>query len=242
MLIKEDVSFRKTLGIIGGMGPAATVLLFQKIVDYTDANADSEHIHIIIDNNTKIPDRTESILKGSCEPAVRICESGRKLIECGAELILIPCNTSHYFYPLIQKELNVPVMNMITETARECVKCGYHKVGVLATTGTCKMGIYHGELLKHGIEAIYPDDEGQEAVMKVIYDQIKAGNPIDVSILEKHLKQMEEEGAEAFILGCTELPLALKNGDYGYRFIDSLDILARQAVLQAGYEMKDTKE
>ena len=229
---------KKTVGIIGGMGPGATALLFQKLIDYTDAKSDAEHMHIIIDNNTAIPDRTTAILKGENTPALYIVESGKKLEMCGAELLLIPCNTSHYFYDDIQEQLSVPVVNMIAETAKVCLNNGYTKVGVLATTGTCNTDTYGRELNKFGVETVYPDVEGQKKVMEIIYDQVKAGRKINVQILDQTLKKMASKGAQAFILGCTELPFAIKNGDFGYHFLDSLDILARRAVEMAGYCLK----
>lgn len=229
---------KKTVGIIGGMGPGATALLFQKLIDYTDAKSDAEHMHIIIDNNTAIPDRTTAILNGENTPALCIVESGKKLEMCGAELLLIPCNTSHYFYDDIQEQLSVPVVNMIAETAKVCLNNGYTKVGVLATTGTCNTDTYGRELNKFGVETVYPDVEGQKKVMEIIYDQVKAGRKINVQILDQTLKKMASKGAQAFILGCTELPFAIKNGDFGYHFLDSLDILARRAVEMAGYCLK----
>lgn len=238
MLTEIHKDKRKTVGIIGGMGPAATALLFQKMIAYTDAAKDSEHIHIIIDNCTSIPDRTAAILKGDDTPAKAICEIGRKLEAYGAELLAIPCNTSHYYYSYIQQQLNVPVMNMIEETAKECILQGYHKVGVLATTGTCQTGTYDKELNKHGIEVFYPDEEGQIRLMEIIYDQIKAGKEINTGIFESYLREMKQRGAEAFILGCTELPMAFSQGDYGCCFIDSLDILAKRTVEKAGFQIK----
>lgn len=220
------------------MGPGATALLFQKLIDYTDAKSDAEHMHIIIDNNTAIPDRTTAILKGENTPALYIVESGKKLEMCGAELLLIPCNTSHYFYDDIQEQLSVPVVNMIAETAKVCLNNGYTKMGILATTGTCNTDTYGRELNKFGVEAVYPDAEGQKRVMEIIYDQVKAGRKINVQILDQTLKKMASKGAQAFILGCTELPFAIKNGDFGYHFLDSLDILAKRAVEMAGYCLK----
>lgn len=238
MLNHENQPMKKTVGIIGGMGPAATALLFQKLINHTDARTDSEHMHILIDNNPAIPDRTAAILKGDHTPAVCICESGKKLETLGAELLLIPCNTSHYFYSDIQEQLHVPVINMIGETAKECLKRGYTKVGVLATTGTCKTHTYDRELQKLGIETVYPEEEGQKRVMEIIYDQVKAGREADASIIRKYLDKMAASGVQAFILGCTELPFALKDGDFGYYFLDSLDILAKRAVELAGYPLK----
>ena len=128
---------------------------------------------------------------------------------------------------------------MIEETARVCLKNGYTRVGVLATTGTCNTHTYDKELKKFGIESIYPDEEGQEKVMEIIYDQVKAGRKIDASIIDHTLKKMTAKGAQAFILGCTELPFAIKNGDFGYHFLDSLDILAKRTIELAGYRLKN---
>lgn len=241
MLNHEKCSEKKTVGIIGGMGPAATAMLFQKLIDYTDAKSDSEHMHIVIDNNPAIPDRTTAILNGEDTPAKYIIESGKNLENCGAELLLIPCNTSHYFYDQIQSQLHVTVINMIAETAQICVQKGYKKVGILATTGTCSTHTYDRELKKFGIEAVYPDEAGQKKVMEIIYDQVKAGKKIDATIIDQTLKEMAAKGAQGFILGCTELPFAIKNGDFGYHFLDSLDILARRAVELAGYPLKKKK-
>lgn len=238
MSIGVENQAHKILGIIGGMGPSATALLFQKIIDLTDAGTDADHIHIIIDNNPTTPDRTAAILNNDDTPAVHICESGKRLEQCGAQILAIPCNTSHYFLPYIQERLDIPVINMLEETAKECVACGYTKVGVLATTGTRNTRIYEKQLEKFGITTVYPDQEGQERVMEIIYDQVKAGKIADTSIIKSHLDQMAENGVEAFILGCTELPIVLKDGAYGYHFIDTLEVLAKSAITSAGYKVK----
>lgn len=242
MSIGADHQEHKTLGIIGGMGPSATALLFQKIIDFTDAGMDADHIHIIIDNNPAIPDRTAAILNHDDTPAGYICEIGKKLEKCGAQVLAIPCNTSHYYLPCIQERLNIPVINMLEETAKECVVRGYTKVGVLATTGTRKTQIYEKELEKFGITTVYPDPDGQERVMEIIYDQIKAGRPADTSIIKSQLDKMTQSGVQAFVLGCTELPIVLKDGDYGYRFIDTLEVLAKSAIISTGYRVKEYKK
>lgn len=230
---------KKTVGIIGGMGPGATALLFQKLIDHTDAKVDADHIHIVIDNRPSIPDRTSAILKGENAPAKYICESGKKLEEYGAELIAIPCNTSHYFYPYIQSQLGIPVIHMLEETARECKKMGFDTVGVLATTGTKKTEIYDRALEKFEIKTIYPDEEGQELLMSLIYDYVKAGKKAEGSMFLEQFKKMTAQGVQAFVLGCTELPMIFQDGDFGIKFIDSLDILAKRAVEMAGYPLKE---
>ena len=231
-------SFKKTVGIIGGMGPAATAMLFQSIISNTDAGTDAEHIHILIENYPQIPDRTASIRKGSDAPVDYICQAGERLISIGAELLLIPCNTSHYYFDKIQSRLSVPVVNMLAETARYCKEMDYTMVGVLATDGTISTNIYKTELEKAGLNVIYPSAEGQKEVMSIIYDQVKAGKPIDKSKLYAYLHEMTKQGVQAFILGCTELPIAIKDGDFGYKFIDTIEVLAKSAICKAGYKVK----
>lgn len=229
---------KKCVGIIGGMGPGATALLFQKIIDHTDAKTDAEHIHIVIDNRPSIPDRTSAIIKGENTPAGYIVESGKKLIEYGAEILAIPCNTSHYFYSYIQNQLDIPIIHMLEETAKVCKECGFSKVGVLATTGTKNTKIYDKALEKVDIEAVYPDDDDQKLLMSIIYDYVKAGKNADSNLYKEAIHKMVYQGAEAFILGCTELPMVFNDGDFGMKFIDSLDILAKKTVEKAGYSLK----
>ena len=239
-MLKDNKNFdKKTVGIIGGMGPAATAMLFQKMIDYTDAKTDREHMHILIDNRPSIPDRTSAILNHDDTPLKKICESGKALEAIGAELIVIPCNTSHYFYQDIQKSLNVPVINMLEETAKECKKFGFTSVGVLATTGTRKTGIYEKALNACGIKAVYPKDQGQTLLMSLIYDYVKAGKTASAWMFADELEVMKKEGVQAFVLGCTELPMIFCDGDLGIRFIDSLDVLAKRTVEMAGYRLKE---
>lgn len=232
------MNMNKTIGIIGGMGPAATARLFKMIIDRTDAMTDSEHIRVVIDSNPKIPDRTKAILNHSDEPAEYIINAGKGLILQGADFMLIPCVTSHYFYEKIQKGIDVPVLNIIDITARKCKSLGLKSVGILATTGTCFARVFDEKMKENGIKVSYPEDEEQELVMDIIYNQVKAGNTIDTGILKPCLDKMSKEGVESFILGCTELPLAFSNGDYGYSYIDVLEVLAEEAITKAGRSFK----
>lgn len=232
------MSEKKTLGIIGGMGPMATAALFQKIVSSTDAQSDADHIHILIDNYPQIPDRTQAILHHSDEPIAFMVESGKRLAAMGADILMMPCNTAHYFYSQVQAQLNMPMIHLIRETALECKQRGFSCIGILATDGTRQTGIFNQELGEQGLRMIFPSEAGQRAVMRLIYEEIKAGKPAHPEALIPHLKEMQSQGAEAFILGCTELPLAIRDQDFGFTFLDNLEILARRAVAAAGYPVK----
>ena len=130
----------KTIGILGGMGPAATADLFTKIVSLTKADRDNEHIRIYVDNNTEIPDRTQAILFGGENPLPYMLESAKKLEEMGADCIVMPCNTAHYYYDQLTASVSVPFLNLIEEAAKALPE-GSHP-GLLATSATAKTGIY----------------------------------------------------------------------------------------------------
>ncbi|GAH56604.1 unnamed protein product, partial [marine sediment metagenome] len=140
----------KIIGILGGMGPEATIDLFYKIIKFTPAEKDQDHFRIIIDNNPKIPDRTAAILGKGEDPLPALQETARNLEKAGVDFIIIPCNTAHYFLPQIQKSVNIPVLNMIEETAKETRKRIFpiQKVGLLASMGIYKTEIYHQHFKK----------------------------------------------------------------------------------------------
>ncbi len=232
-------SDKKTLGIIGGMGPLATADLFYKIIEHTDAHCDSGHIHIVIDNNPKIPDRTKAVLEGSDAPFAYILEAAERLERMGADILLLPCNTSHVFYQKLCGAIHVPVLNMIEETAREVHALGLKSVGVLATTGALRARLYENALNEFGIKAVLPSEGGQAEVMSVIYNGVKAGaENYDTAAFTEELKLMAAGGAEYFVLGCTELPVAFEKYRIDLPFIDPALILAKAAIAQAGYAVK----
>jgi len=226
----------KIIGILGGMGPEATIDLFYKIIKFTPAEKDQDHLKIIIDNNPKIPDRTAAILGKGEDPLPALQETAKNLEKAGADFIIIPCNTAHYFLPLIQESVKIPILNMIEETAKETQKKipSIKKVGLLASIGTYKTEIYHQHFRKYNIEVISPEEKDKEKVMKVIY-AVKAGNLSEevkkniISIAQKLI----DKGAEAIIAGCTEIPLILKEGDVPVPIIDPTQALAEAAIQKA---------
>jgi len=229
----------KTLGIIGGMGPVATYDLALKIVNRTDAAKDQEHIRVLTDCNTDIPDRTAAILYGGADPLPAMTDSARKLVSIGAEVLMMPCNTAHYFYDGVAEAAGVPVLHMPRLTAQRARDLGYGRAGILATKGTIASGIYRKALEELGIEAIDPGEAGQDTLMALIYDKVKAGNMdfSDLAIPEL-LTEMKEKGAEVLLLACTELPIAFEKIDAGMPTLDPTLILAESAVLAAGARLK----
>lgn len=233
----------KTIGIIGGMGPAATADLLKKITDMTDADCDQEHIHILIDSNTRIPDRTAAILHGGEDPVPEMLASARRLESMGADLLIMPCNTAHWFLPVLEKEVDIPFLNMPVETARLLRERGVETAAVLATDGTVQSGLYEEALRAEGILAIYPDDYQQSTIMNLIYGYIKRGilNPAELPRDEMIDidNDLRSRGAQALLLACTELPVAFGiMGLYEDDCVDPTAVLASAAIRAAGAEIR----
>ncbi|KYZ74802.1 aspartate racemase [Anaerosporomusa subterranea] len=222
---------QKSIGIIGGMGALATCDLFKKIIDMTDAKSDQEHIHIYVDCNTNIPDRTKAILQGGKDPVPEMVRSGVRLQSMGADVLVMPCNTAHYFYDKITPFFDIPLLNMLKETAKEIKKRKIRKIGLLATDGTIQSGVYHKALTDIGIDLVIPSPMQQTSVMDIIYNGVKASNRnININEFYGAIDKLFEKGAEVLILGCTELPVAFKMFHIDRPAIDPTSVLAAAAI------------
>lgn len=213
------------IGILGGMGPAATVELFRRIVLKTPAHCDQDHIPVVIDSNPRIPDRGPFIWEGGPDPRPALCRSARRLEKMGASLIVMPCNTAHLFLPYLRRAVRIPFIDMIAETARVIRE---PRVGLLATETTIRTRLYHDACAPFKIEIVTPSPEDQARLMKIIY-AIKGGS-YDFP-LRAIARRLYERGAEAVIVGCTELSLVAR--DLDGPVYDALDILADVAVRRA---------
>ena len=233
---------KKTIGILGGMGPLATADLFRKIVFLTEAGSDNEHIRVYIDNNTGIPDRTAAILSGGQDPVPEMAAALRNLEACGADCIVMPCNTAHYFLPRLRELTQTPILSMLDITAEVCAKTRPGKrAGVLATRGTLSTGLYEQALSAHGVDCVLPDEPGRDMLMTAIYDGVKKGAPLApmrdglVSLLE----DMTAKGAGYFVLACTELPIVREVLDLPGDFVEPTTELARAAIRFCGYPLRE---
>lgn len=230
---------KKTIGIIGGMGPLATCDLMEKIIRNTRAATDQEHIHIITDCNTCIPDRTKAILEGGTDPVPEMVKSIKRLQEGGADLLIMPCNTAHYFYDRLQAAADIPILHMLRETAKTLHRKQTACAAVFATDGTVRTGIYDRVLKEQGIRAVYPTPDQQKLLMCLIYDYVKSGKPgirMQKPYVRELLETMYSLGAQKMILGCTELPIAFDLLGMKQDTVDPTLVLARAAVTAAGYE------
>ena len=228
------------LGIIGGMGPAATALLYRRIIARTDAERDQEHLDMIILNHASVPDRTEAIKSGKTKKVTdMLLKDVEFLAKSGVSAIVIPCNTSHYFYDVLQASTDVPIINMIRETAVSLKNAGKKRVCVLATDGTIMTGIYEKELNMNGIECIVPDSDTQKLVMKIIYDQVKKGFPGNMEDFREIHRFIKKQGCDGAILACTELSVFRAEAGLNEFYTDALEVLCEKAITTCGKNLKE---
>lgn len=229
----------KELGVIGGLGPLATACFIETVVRMTDARTDREHIPMIIYNKPGIPDRTSYILgKSSDNPYVQIAETGKALERQGVDYIAIPCVTAYYFYDQLCREINVPIIDMIGETARYLKERGIRRAGIMATDGTVTGGFLKKTLEESGLEVVHPSDEGQKLLMNIIYKGIKANMPFEMENFKAVKNELFRANAEVIVLGCTELSVIHRNYDIGPGFLDAMEVLAQKSVLLCGGRLK----
>ena len=230
----------RIIGVLGGMGPEATSDLFQKIIKHTPASKDQDHLRIIIDNNPKIPDRTPAVLGTGESILPLMAETARNLERAGADFIVIPCVTAHYFLTDLRREIGTPIISIVEELGNELDSHfpDVKRIGLISTTGTIKGRIFQQTLEEMAREVLVPSEEDQKGlVMEAIYGKkgIKAGH----TGLENKRKVVEaaehliRKGAQGVIAGCTEIPLVLKDEDIAVPLFDTLLILAKAAIREA---------
>ncbi len=232
------------IGIIGGMGPEATAYFYELIIKNTAAAKDQEHIHVLIDSYPQIPPRTAAILGEGPSPLPYLLEAGRRLKRAGATLLVMPCITAHYYYAELTSRINLPFISLIEETRKEARRLAPRakKVGLLASTGTVRSGLFDQALRKIHVSVLKPEAPDQEKVMEAIFSPqgIKAGftkgrpRQIILAMANKLIAQ----GAEAIIAGCTEIPLVLKETDIPVPLLEPMAIGARACIRAAGYRVR----
>lgn len=227
------VEQKRVIGILGGMGPEATVDLFKKIIKATPAEKDQEHLRIIIVNDPQVPERTDAILYGGTSPVPKLKEDLTILKQAGAEFAVMPCNTAHYFIKELRAAKILPVIDMIDETIN-FIREKYpsvRRMGLLATDGTIQSQIYHHRAESKGLEIINPGTEDQNTMRFAIFNYIKKGKLEPARpLLLKIVSTLVEMGAELVIAGCTEIPLVLFEGDIDVPLVDPTWVLALKAV------------
>ncbi|NHA67909.1 amino acid racemase [Phycicoccus sp. CMS6Z-2] len=229
-------------GVLGGLGPAAAVYFLRRVVELTDARRDQDHVDLLVWQFGSVPDRT-GFLQGRGEsPEPALVANAVALERAGATFISVPCNTAIVWVDAIRAAVGIEVLHTVEETiaAAQAAVPGLTSVGLLATDGTLEQGIYARAAEAAGLTLLVPEPEVQERVMAVIYDGVKAGNPVPRDEFDALVDHLADRGAEAVLLGCTELSVLL--GDLGIedpRLVDSIDAVARATVLRGGGTLRD---
>lgn len=236
-----------TIGILGGMGPEATNHLCSLITATSPAHRDQDHIPVITFNNSRIPDRVRAV-EGHIDPASapdfenplpEMIRTARVLEQAGANFLIMPCNLAHYFIGEIRQAIQIPILDMIEETARYTVEehPQAYKIGLLASTPTIRSGIFARIFQNYERQVVSPDEDEQEAkVMRAIYgsEGIKCGHKERPrALLTDAANRLTARGAQVIIAGCTEVSLVMTQKDAHVPVIDPLQIIAGVAVRKA---------
>jgi len=229
----------KSVGVIGGLGPAATLDFFARILKRTRALRDQDHLRLIIDNNTKVPDRNAALRGEDGAPGAAIAASARGLQNAGAECIVMAGNTAHAYENEIKSAISVPFLSMVEETVKVVAGLGAKRAGVLAADGCLAANLYQDGLRKAGVEPVLLNDDSQRTFMELIY-RIKSGDTGDVvrRSMTTLARRLEAQGAEVLIAGCTEVPIVLTQDDVEAELISSTDVLVEKTILYAGAELR----
>lgn len=230
----------KIVGVLGGMGPEATVDFMAKVIALTPAEKDQDHVHMLVDHNPKVPNRQAAILADGEDPQPALAIMAQRLQEAGAEFLVVPCNTAYVFQDAITSATTIPLISIIDVTVAAIAEQspGATKVGILATNGCLRAGVYQSALAAAGLQAILQDDDEQNELMNLV-DGIKAGvRGGEVAIAMRDLaRALQNRGAQAIIAGCTEIPLVLDDAALSVPLISSTDILAQKTVQLARGEL-----
>ena len=236
------MQIKPVIGVLGGMGPEATVDCFGKLVKNTPARCDQDHLQIVIVDNPKVPDRTSAILEGGASPVPVLLKGMETLKRAGADFVIIPCVTVHYFLKELLEQCDTPVLSILDAVANH-ISQNHPKVktvGLLGTNGTIQSQIFQKRLTAEGIDTLVCSDPVQQQVMEAIGDlknENSGRSRADITdTMTNAAAHLIQRGAQGVIAGCTEIPLALAQKDIAAPYFDSLLILARSTIRRAGRE------
>lgn len=226
-----------TVGVLGGMGPDATVDLLQRIIDLTPARDDADHIHVLVDNNPKVPSRIAAIIEGTGpSPAPAIIRMAQGLEAQGADFLVMPCNTAHHYHAQVAAAVDIPFLNLPALVAGYLSNqpSTFQRVGVLGSSALQLIHLYESHLQAAGMQACYPGAGSQAGLMDLIR-AVKRGSVNDALIAELSaaVLDLENQQVDVFLVACTELSVIAKDLQASLPIFDAADILARAVVERA---------
>ncbi|MGK7753679.1 MULTISPECIES: aspartate/glutamate racemase family protein [unclassified Roseovarius] len=220
----------KPVGILGGMGPEATILLMQKVLDAVPAQDDADHIPLIVHQNSQVPSRIKALIEGrGADPMPVLISMAQDLERAGAQALAMPCNTAHHYAVAVTHATSLPFLDMINLTARHLATAGAKTVGMLASPATRKTGVFESAFAAHNLVPLWAEEEG---VLLSIIRAVKAGEALDTLTprLGHIAARMTAEGADHLLIACTELSLMAHSLPPGTPNTDSLDCLVKAIV------------
>ncbi|MCY3768707.1 MAG: amino acid racemase [Gammaproteobacteria bacterium] len=235
-MAKSVHSRERVVGVIGGLGPEATVDFFERVLRNTEAESDQDHLHLLIDNNPKVPNRNHAIAGTGPSPVDALVSSAVRLENAGAEFLVMPCNTAHAFQESITSAVSIPFISIVEETCRHVKECcpKLRSAGLLAVDGCLEAGLYRKALGKRNIQQRVLPVHRQREFMELVYQIKSAGvDPGVRDAMRSLADQLVQQGCEAIVAGCTEVPLALSPAQVPVPFMDSTEILAKRTVRYA---------
>lgn len=229
----------KAIGVIGGMGPAATLDFFERILKRTKASRDEDHLRVIIDNNTKVPSRDAASKGEGPSPGAALAATARGLQNSGADFIVMACNTAHAYEAEIRAAITVPFLSMIDETVAAVADLRPERVGLLAADPCLRANLYQETFRKAGLNLVLLPPDSQRTLQELI-NRIKSGDTGDAvrRSMATLAKKLEAQGAEVIVAGCTEVPIVLTADDLDSELINSTDVLVEKAIVFAGGTLK----
>jgi len=230
----------RIVGVLGGMGPDATVDFLSKVIAATPAENDQDHVHMIVDHNPKVPNRQAAILTGGEDPGLALAEMAVRLESAGADFLVIPCNTAYVFRNSVIAVASIPLLSIIDESMKAIARLcpGAKAVGILATDGCLRANVYQDAMVEQGMGAVLPTSQEVGELMTLI-ERIKGGDQGD-TVATKMVdiaNKLIERGAQAVIAGCTEIPLVLNDTMIDVPLISSTDVLAEKTAAIACGEL-----
>jgi len=226
----------KVVGVLGGMGPEATVDFMSKVIALTPADKDQDHIRMLVDHNPAVPNRQTAILDGGEDPGPVLAEMAKRLEQAGADLLVIPCNTAYVFAANVRDAVKIPLISIIDASIDAVLQrdSSVGNVGVLATNGCLQGGVYQKALQNRALNPVLPSGD-ELAELMILINKIKAGDKsTGVNVAMRALVDaLVASGAEVIVAGCTEIPLVLDEAMLGVALISSTDALAEETVRRA---------
>ena len=221
------------VGVLGGLGPEATVDFMARVLALTPAESDQDHVHMLVDQNPGVPNRQDAVLRDGEDPSPAIVEMARRLEGAGCDFLVMPCNTAHAWEEDIRAATTLPFLSIVDATVA-AIPDGVREVGLMTTPAGLATNCYQRALAERGIDTIAHDEAGVDELMRLVYS-IKIGDT-GASIadaMRRLAEELVERGAELIIFGCTEIPIVLDAGDLDVPALSSTDELAKRTIAMA---------